>query len=82
MGVATIRPSARWLATKWPSTSTRSSTMPDVAPRLSTTSFMANVENRTPLAHHLACIRLAVVFFELAASMGVQRPGSSPAECR
>jgi hypothetical protein len=57
VGEATIRPSARWLATNTPSTSTRSSTMPEVELRLTTTSLSASASN-TQLAPRMtrACI--------------------------
>jgi hypothetical protein len=71
VGEATIRPSARWLATKWPSTSTRSSTMPEVAPRLTTTSFIASASNtHWPSRITQACIRLRWSSSYSPASMG------------
>ncbi|MDT4861384.1 hypothetical protein FQZ97_959890 [compost metagenome] len=54
---AMIRPSARWLATKWPSTSTRSSIMLATPPRLTTTSLSAVASNtHRPSRHTLAAM--------------------------
>ena len=85
VGEATIRPSARWLATKWPSMSTLSSTMLEVAPRLTTTSFIASaVEDRTgrractPRVEH-ACARSSSYS---PASIGVERARNARSECR
>jgi hypothetical protein len=58
VGVAMIRPSARWLATKWPSTSTRSSIMLAAPPRFTTTSLRAVASNtQRPSRQTLAAIR-------------------------
>ena len=58
VGEAMINPSALWFETNLPPTSTRNSTMPDVPPRLTTTSFMANASNTisSPLITR-ACMR-------------------------
>lgn len=52
-----MRPSARWLETNTPSTSTRSSTMPEVEPRLTTTSLRASASKTdSPPRSTRACI--------------------------
>ena len=72
MGDAMIRPSARWLATKCRPTDTRSSTMPDVAPRLTTTSFIASASNTgAPARVTRACIRLRWSSSYSPASIGI-----------
>ena len=48
--------------------------MPEVAPRLTTTSFMASASNtQCAVAHHLRVHQAAVVFLVLAAQHGGQR---------
>ena len=76
--VAMIKPSARWLATNRPSTSTRISTMPEVAPRLTTTSFMASASNtQWPSRQTLACISERLSSSNSPRNMGL-RVASNP----